>query len=63
MIRGSLNGTGVDDTNNRGLWSGTSGALTLVARTGDQAPGTDIGTVFESFDAAPRTEQRWADRV
>ncbi|MGB0717183.1 MAG: DUF7453 family protein, partial [Phycisphaerae bacterium] len=41
-----LTGTGVDDTNDRGVWAQTSGELALIAREGDQAPGTAAGTVF-----------------
>lgn len=41
-----LNGAGVDDTNDRGIWSQTSGELAMIAREGDQAPGTCAGTVF-----------------
>ncbi len=37
---GELTGSGVTSNNNRGIWSEGSGALALVARTGDLAPGT-----------------------
>lgn len=46
----SLTGPGVDFTNNLGLWSSGVGGLTLVARTGSQAPGTPAGTAFSFFD-------------
>ena len=37
---------GVDDTNNSGIWTGTPGAVELVAREGSHAPGTPGGTNF-----------------
>jgi hypothetical protein len=43
---GALTGSGVDATNNFGLWSEGSGSLTLVARQGSQAPGMPDGAVF-----------------
>ncbi|MEQ8209636.1 MAG: hypothetical protein RH917_07370 [Lacipirellulaceae bacterium] len=44
---GELLGTGVDSTNDRGLWAQSSGGeLELVARTGDAAPGTPAGVNF-----------------
>lgn len=39
-FRGFLGGGGVDNSNNSGLWSTTSGSLELLAREGDSAPGT-----------------------
>jgi hypothetical protein len=44
----SLGGPGVDSTNDRGIWLTSGGALTLVARGGDHAPGTEDGVVFDS---------------
>ncbi|MFG0274104.1 MAG: choice-of-anchor tandem repeat NxxGxxAF-containing protein [Phycisphaerales bacterium] len=41
-----LTGTGVDSTNNRGLWAGAPGATSLVARLGDAAPGMPAGASF-----------------
>ena len=38
-FRANLTGSGVDSTNNHGVWSEGSGSLALVARTGSQAPG------------------------
>src|SRR5262245_65285225 len=38
-FRANLTGSGVDSTNNQGVWSEGSGGLALVARTGSQAPG------------------------
>jgi hypothetical protein len=45
-FRASLTGSGVDRTNDRGIWSEGSGTLALVARTGSQAPDTPSGTNF-----------------
>ena len=41
-----LTGPGVDNTNDRGIWSGGSGSLGLVAREGAAAPGTGPGVVY-----------------
>lgn len=41
-----LRGTDVDDTNDRGIWKEDASGLTLVAREGNQAPGTDPGVHF-----------------
>lgn len=48
-FRGFVSGAGVDETNNDGIWAGRAEALTLVARTGSQAPGTADGVSFSSF--------------
>ena len=48
-IRDSLGGTGVNETNDSGIYSDSSGALAQVARTGDQAPGS--GAAFSDFDS------------
>jgi hypothetical protein len=39
---------GVDDSNDVGIWSDVSGELTLIAREGNQAPGTSDGTLFNT---------------
>ncbi len=39
---------GVDNTNNNGLWLEADGILALIARSGDRAPGTPDGVVFNS---------------
>jgi hypothetical protein len=45
-----LQGTGVNDTNDEGYWSGTPGSLVLLAREGSPAPGTPSGVTFrDSF--------------
>ena len=48
-FRRTLAGTGVTSTNNQGIWSGGSGELALVARTGSQAPGTASGIRFSDL--------------
>ncbi len=44
-----LTGSGVDNTNFTGLWSGDSTGPALVARGGSQAPGTPSGVKFRDF--------------
>jgi hypothetical protein len=44
-----LVGPGVDAANNEGIWAGAGGSTTLIARTGDNAPGTGPGVGFASF--------------
>jgi len=48
-FRSLLTGTGVDDTNDSGIWSEGGGSLALVARSGDAAPGTEPGVVYDVF--------------
>jgi hypothetical protein len=43
-------GEGVDDSNDEGIWSGLTGDLTLVARTGDPAPETPSGVNFSDLE-------------
>jgi len=51
---GGLTGTGVDSSNDRGIWSAGGGAgLALVVRAGDPAPGTSSGVNFRSFAKSP----------
>ncbi len=45
----SVAGTGVDDTNNEGIWLGKVGDLALVASRGSQAPGTSNGVNFSDL--------------
>ncbi len=45
-FRAFLTGSGVDSTNNRGVWSEGSGSMALVARNGSQAPGTPSGVNY-----------------
>lgn len=44
-----LTGTGVNESNESGIWSENSGSLALVARAGDPAPGTAGDAIFGSF--------------
>lgn len=44
-------GPGVDATNDSTLWVADADTLTLIARTGDPAPDTNPGTVFDSLIA------------
>ncbi len=44
-----LIGTPINADNEWGLWKGKPGALTLLVREGQQAPGLDSGVVFSSF--------------
>lgn len=46
LLRTSLHGAGVDDTNREALLSDRSGVLELVLREGNPAPSTEPGTVF-----------------
>jgi hypothetical protein len=48
-FRADLTGTGVTSTNSRGIWSGGTDDLKLVARTGDPAPGTSSGIRFSDL--------------
>lgn len=44
-----LTGTGVVTANGTAMWSGSFGAVSLVARAGSQAPGLSAGVNFGSF--------------
>ena len=44
-----VTGSGVNSSNNGGIWSGDAGALALVVREGSQAPGLPSGVNFNSF--------------
>ena len=46
----NLTGSGVDATNDLGIWSEGTGSLALVAREGSHAPGTPSGVNFNGFD-------------
>jgi hypothetical protein len=52
-FRADLVGSGVNNTNNTGIWSEGTGTLTLIAREGSQAPGTPNGVQFTFFFYAP----------
>jgi hypothetical protein len=47
----ALGGGGVNTTNQSGIWAEAAGSVTLVARTGSQAPGLPSGRVFTAFDS------------
>lgn len=51
MVVSSLIGEGVVPANNTALFAGPAGALGVVARAGDRAPGTPEGVVIGPFDA------------
>jgi hypothetical protein len=48
-FRAGLTGSGVDASNNAGIWRGAPGSLSLVARMGSAAPGTGSGVNFSSL--------------
>jgi hypothetical protein len=51
-FHGDLSGSGIDGSNDSGIWSGSAGNLKLVARAGSHAPGTPSGTNFDNFVGA-----------
>jgi hypothetical protein len=54
-FRATVLGSGVDLANNVGIWSHRGGALDLVVRTGDAAPGTSAEIQYSSI-GAPRLD-------
>ncbi len=50
---GNLTGTGVTGSNISGLWTGTPGNVALLARAGNQAPGTPAGITFANQFGTP----------
>jgi hypothetical protein len=63
-FRANLTGAGVTSANNQGLWSGDVGSLSLVARTGEQAPGTPNTVLFSNlFRPALNSEGQLAFRA
>jgi hypothetical protein len=42
-FRATLTGTGVNDSNNGGIWTSAGGTLAVVAREGSGGPGPDVG--------------------
>ena len=48
-FKSSLTGLGVGAQNNQALWIGTAGSLSLIARSGSNAPGTAAGVLFSGF--------------
>ncbi len=53
-----LTGPGVDSSNNQGIWVGSPGALLLVARQGQQAPGLGPGVVFSRIFVGDEFDQQ-----
>ncbi len=57
VFRSSLTGAGVTASNNQALWHRSpAGALSLVARTGDQAPGLAAGALISSIIGDPELD-------
>jgi hypothetical protein len=53
-LSGSVTGSGVTSANDSAIWTGQPGALQLLARKGDPAPGGPAGSTLNlSFTAAP----------
>jgi hypothetical protein len=50
LFQGRLTGSGIDDTNDWGIWLEDQGSIELVARHGTPAPGLPNGVVFSNFD-------------
>ncbi len=50
----SLSGEGVDGSNSSGIFAEFNGAVGLVARAGEQAPGTEPGVHFGNFNSFTR---------
>jgi hypothetical protein len=48
-FRGLLTGQGVGTQNNQAIWAGLPGALSLIARSGSNAPGTSTEVLFSGF--------------
>jgi hypothetical protein len=51
-VLADLVGSGVNSSNDTGIWMGDSGGLSLVAREGEQAPGTPSGITFQLTSAS-----------
>jgi hypothetical protein len=49
-FRAFLSGSGVDSTNNEGIWLGGAAVLAQVVRLGDHAPGTPVDVEFGGFN-------------
>jgi hypothetical protein len=48
-----LQGSGITGWNSEGIWSEGPGALSLIARTGDQAPGLPPGVFYSGLGSEP----------
>lgn len=53
VFAAELVGAGIDASNDAGIWVERGGQLVLVARTGEQAPGTAPGITFSAFERQP----------
>ncbi|MBI4717926.1 MAG: FG-GAP repeat protein [Planctomycetes bacterium] len=53
VVAAKVSGPGVSTTNDRGIWTWRSSFDELVVRSGDPAPGTEPGVVFQQF-AGPK---------
>ena len=49
LLKATVKGAGIDDSNNNGFWVGYPGDLQLVIREGQQVPGMAEGIRFASF--------------
>jgi hypothetical protein len=49
LFSATLTGTGVSSVNSAGIWAGSPGSLAVLARTGDQAPGTAPGVTYNGL--------------
>ncbi|WP_432798660.1 PEP-CTERM sorting domain-containing protein [Poriferisphaera sp. WC338] len=47
----TLDGAGIDSTNDQSIWIENAGTLTMLAHEGDAAPGHDPGIVFGNFSS------------
>ncbi len=52
-FKADLKGPGITTNNGTGFWVGEPGGLALLARTGDAAPGTPLGTNYSNFSDDP----------
>jgi hypothetical protein len=60
---GTVTGTGVVNANSRGIWSAAGGALTMVARSGDDLLGPNLGAGVQ-FNLLPNSGlqmNRWGE--
>ena len=53
IFRAPLRGGGAADAEHMGIWTDRSGALALLVRDGDAAPGAPAGSTFADFGARP----------
>jgi hypothetical protein len=48
-FKGLLIGTGVGAQNDQAIWTGPAGTLSVIARSGSNAPGASAGAIFSGF--------------